>query len=577
MDRGVFMEKVQTTEIKKTLESFLKLFDEYKDEIISERPQRNRLDELRKELQIKEPQITGHILNILGNGSVVIRSYGSQATIPYADLLATALMGGNNELRHNFGDFHAPVTSILNRAIGKIKEGLWPPQERVMSEESFEPSKSLLSIENMISDLEVLSEKCERDIGKKEIWNTPYYVDEFNSILDQAKKYYPTRCVDISHVEISDLSREGFKRGSVPAGDAAILNIVDAQVSKLLGRLSDKETTRINVVHGSLNKKKVFVVHGRNEQLLNSMFQFLDAIGLEPIEWNKAIAMTGKPSPTVPEIVSTAFREAQAIVVLFSGDDWAMLRKEFIQEHDEAYENALTPQARPNVLFEAGQAMAGSQERTVLVQVGKIRKFSDIQGLHITHLDNSTQKRQELITKLRNAKCDIRDLSAENRWMKVGNFEDKVDPSIIGKKLQKENLASEADDVFAKIKRTKIVRTKEGIPESLMRLESGQELTSLVEGCYAGSFYNDDPSTQTEVDLISGFFRSVQDFMDSLPDVAPNTRVQYEFDLTTAIHELEDEGFVVYGGVEIRRIEDGISKPEPFHVAIIKVQRIRRI
>ena len=338
-----------------------------------------------------------------------------------------------------------------------------------------------------------------------------------------------------------------------------------------------KKATQINVVHGSLNKKKVFVVHGRNEQLLNSMFQFLDAIGLEPIEWNKAIAMTGKPSPTVPEIVSTAFREAQAIVVLFSGDDWAMLRKEFIQEHDEAYENALTPQARPNVLFEAGQAMAGSQERTVLVQVGKIRKFSDIQGLHITHLDNSTQKRQELITKLRNAKCDIRDLSAENRWMKVGNFEDKVDPSIIGKKLQKENLASEADDVFAKIKRTKIVRTKEGIPESLMRLESGQELTSLVEGCYAGSFYNDDPSTQTEVDLISGFFRSVQDFMDSLPDVAPNTRVQYEFDLTTAIHELEDEGFVVYGGVEVRRIEDGISKPEPFHVAIIKVQRIRRI
>lgn len=129
MESGVFMKMVQITEIKKTLESFLKLFDEYKDEIISERPQRNRLDELRKELQIKEPQITRHILNILGNGSIVIRSYGSQATIPYADLLATALMGGNNELRHNFGDFHAPVTSTLTRAVGKIEAGLWPPKE----------------------------------------------------------------------------------------------------------------------------------------------------------------------------------------------------------------------------------------------------------------------------------------------------------------------------------------------------------------------------------------------------------------------------------------------------------------
>jgi predicted nucleotide-binding protein len=336
-----------------------------------------------------------------------------------------------------------------------------------------------------------------------------------------------------------------------------------------------KEATQITVAHGSLNKKRVFVVHGRNKQLTDSMFSFLDAIGLEPLEWNEVIAMTGKPSPTVPEIVSTAFKEAQAIVVLLSGDDLAVLRKEFIHEYDEAYEKDVTPQARPNVLFEAGQAMAASQERTVLVQVGKIRKFSDIQGLHITHLDNSTQKRQELITKLRNAHCDIRDISAENRWMEVGNFEDKVDLSITSKEFQKENSASEADDPFAKIKRTKIVRTKEGIPESLTRLKNGQELTSLLEGCYAGSFYNDNPSTQLEVDLISRFFQSVQDFMDSLPDIAPSRRVQYEYDLTTTIDELEDEGFLVYGGIEIRRIEDGISSPEPFHVAIIKVQRRR--
>lgn len=191
--------------------------------------------------------------------------------------------------------------------------------------------------------------------------------------------------------------------------------------------MAPKEATQINVGYGSLNKKKVWVVHGRNKSLLDSMFSFLDAIGLEPIEWNEAIAMTRKPSPSVPEIVSTAFREAQATIVLLSGDDLAILRKKFIQEHDEDYEKELTPQARPNVLFEAGMAMAASQDRTVLVQVGKIRKFSDIEGLHITHLDNSPQKRQELITKLRSAECDIRDISADNRWMETGNFQDQLD------------------------------------------------------------------------------------------------------------------------------------------------------
>lgn len=334
-----------------------------------------------------------------------------------------------------------------------------------------------------------------------------------------------------------------------------------------------REVAGINSGYESQNKKRVFVVHGRNEQLLKSMFQFLDAIGLEPIEWNKAIAMTGKPSPSVPEIVSTAFKEAQATIVLLSGDDLAILRKEFIQDRDEAYEKVLTPQARPNVLFEAGQAMAASQERTILVQVGKIRKFSDIQGLHITHLDNSPQKRQELITKLRNAHCDIRDISAENRWMEVGNFEDSPDGSTTGKKFQKENLSSEDHDPFAKIKRTKIVRTKQGMPDRLSRLKSGQELIDLLGSCYSGSFNNDDLSTQSEVDLIGSFFQSIEYCMDSLSDIEPSKRVRLEFDLTTEMQELEDAGFLVYGGREIRRLEDGVSSPEPFPVAIIKIIR----
>jgi hypothetical protein len=249
------------------------------------------------------------------------------------------------------------------------------------------------------------------------------------------------------------------------------------------------------------------------------------------------------------------------------------LRKEFVQDRDESYEKEYTPQARPNVLFEAGQALAGSQERTILVQVGKLRKFSDIQGLHITYLDNSAQKRQELITKLGNAGCDIRDISAETRWIEVGNFEDTFDISAAVKEFQKENLTSEAHDPFAKIKRTKVVRTKEGIPDRLGRVRGGKELINLLGGCHAGSFDNDDLTTQSEVDLIGSFFQSLQDLMDLLPDIGPSKRIRYEFDFTTQLQELEATGFIVFGGVEIRRLEDGVSSPEPFHVVIIRVTR----
>jgi len=196
---------------------------------------------------------------------------------------------------------------------------------------------------------------------------------------------------------------------------------------ELYDDIAPKETTRMKTAFVSPNAKKVFVVHGRNSVLLNSMFDFLRAIGLDPIEWSHAIILTGKPTPTIQDIVMTAFKEAQATVVLLSGDDVAKLRTEFILPSDETYEKELTPQARPNVLFEAGMAMTGSQERTILVQVGQVRKFSDIQGLHITRLDDSAEQKMELINKLRSAGCDIPDPMTNRRWVTVGQFTDEYD------------------------------------------------------------------------------------------------------------------------------------------------------
>jgi predicted nucleotide-binding protein len=170
-------------------------------------------------------------------------------------------------------------------------------------------------------------------------------------------------------------------------------------------------------------KKKgnwVFVVHGRNEKLRKAMFQFLRATGVQPIEWSKAISMTGKPSPYVGEILDTAFSKAQAVVVLFTPDDEAQLKKEFLRPSDPSYERRLTGQARPNVLFEAGLAFGTHPNQTILVEVGKIRPFSDTAGRHVVHLTNSSDKRRELMIKLKNAGCDVDFESSD--WETDGNF-----------------------------------------------------------------------------------------------------------------------------------------------------------
>jgi predicted nucleotide-binding protein len=129
-------------------------------------------------------------------------------------------------------------------------------------------------------------------------------------------------------------------------------------------QVSEQETRLPST--GVKDKWRVWIVHGRNLDARNAMFSFLRSIGLEPMEWGEALALTGKGTPYTGEILDHAFAEAQAVVVLLTGDDFARLGKRFIDTHDSTDETDLTPQARPNVLFEAGMAFGKCPERTVL-------------------------------------------------------------------------------------------------------------------------------------------------------------------------------------------------------------------
>lgn len=82
------------------------------------------------------------------------------------------------------------------------------------------------------------------------------------------------------------------------------------------------------------------------------------------------MAATGKGSPYIGEILDEAFSKAQAVVVLMTPDDEGYLRQVFRSPGDPPHETKLTPQARLNVLFEAGMAMGRSPERTILVELG---------------------------------------------------------------------------------------------------------------------------------------------------------------------------------------------------------------
>lgn len=149
------------------------------------------------------------------------------------------------------------------------------------------------------------------------------------------------------------------------------------------------------------------------------MFEFLRSIDLSPMEWTEAVALTGEGSPYIGQILDAAFDHASAIVVLMTPDEVAYLQPRYGSHVDDP-ETQPAPQARPNVLFEAGMALGRDARRTVLVEVGVVRPFSDVAGRHAIRLSNEVASRQALAKRLETAGCAV-DLTGTD-WHATGDF-----------------------------------------------------------------------------------------------------------------------------------------------------------
>jgi len=200
------------------------------------------------------------------------------------------------------------------------------------------------------------------------------------------------------------------------------------------GRDQRDERTAVAAETDTVDPRKVFVIHGRNEKARRGLFEFLRSLGLDPIEFSEAIRLTGKGAPYIGQILDAAFGAAQAVVVLQTPDDVAYLHESLAAVGDPDCSPQMQP--RPNVLFEAGLAMGRDEDRTVIVEMGQIRVFSDIHGRHVVRLDNSLRKRQDLATRLQTAGCAVR-LSGSD-WHEAGDLTPPAPPGgglPLGRKL----------------------------------------------------------------------------------------------------------------------------------------------
>ena len=179
-----------------------------------------------------------------------------------------------------------------------------------------------------------------------------------------------------------------------------------------LGLLDKRETTRARP--GSVDcdteapaevARKVFVVYGRDRTLVTKFFDLLYAVGLQPLEWERLVTLTGATAPHLADVVRTAPQHAQANLVLLSPDDIVELHPDLSGPGDHSYERDRAMQARPNVLFELGLAYMANPTRTVIVEIGQLRPIADLAGLNVVHFDGTTDAIIKIIGRLADAGC----------------------------------------------------------------------------------------------------------------------------------------------------------------------------
>ena len=166
--------------------------------------------------------------------------------------------------------------------------------------------------------------------------------------------------------------------------------------------------------------RRVFLVHGRDGGAREALTALLRAFDLKVIDWRDASAHAGGGTPYTGDIVAAGMELADAVVVLLTPDDIANVRPAFRLPGDGPHELEPTGQARLNVIFEAGMAVARDRNRVVLVEVGQVRKMSDIEGLNIIRLHNDVDRRKDLAQRLRSAGLAV-DTDGEE-WRTAGDF-----------------------------------------------------------------------------------------------------------------------------------------------------------
>jgi len=160
--------------------------------------------------------------------------------------------------------------------------------------------------------------------------------------------------------------------------------ILQSAVDALTEKIAETEEETAQ----SFDPKKVFIVHGHNETVKQTVARVLESIGLTPI----ILAEQPDKGRTVIEKFENEGNDVGFAVVLLTADD----------KGRKNYARKMQDRARQNVVFEMGYFMALlGRERVMLLLQDGVEKPSDLNGVVYTALDKDGAWKYRLVKELK--------------------------------------------------------------------------------------------------------------------------------------------------------------------------------
>jgi predicted nucleotide-binding protein len=217
----------------------------------------------------------------------------------------------------------------------------------------------------------------------------------FDNVSNWLQENFPNSALsaDWGSLGVSYLVRQGGYDSSTYA-ITLFKNMVQARLkwlSNLMTALQNARGTTPNNKRELIISKKVFIVHGRNNELKETVSRFLDKLGLEPIILHE--------QPNAGKTIIEKFLDYADVsfaVILMTPDDRGGLK-------DELFENQKL-RARQNVILELGFFLGRiGRERTCIIYDQTVERPSDYDGVLYIPFDDKGAWQLSLAKEMKNA------------------------------------------------------------------------------------------------------------------------------------------------------------------------------